>query len=511
MDYMLGVDIGTTSTKAVLYDMKGKVIAYANAGYKLYQDVPDMAEEDPDDILDAVVAVMGQTIQKSKAQPTDIKGVSFSCAMHSLILMDQADQPLTRAITWADNRAAKYSEELKNNGLGAEIYAKTGTPIHPMAPLSKILWLRNEKPELFKQAKKFIDLKTYIFFRLFGVYKMDYSIASATGMFNIFNLDWEPQALDLLQISREQLPELVEPTAQITGIDPKFGNLLGISADTPFIFGASDGVLSNLGVNAIDPGVVAVTIGTSGAVRVVVDKPVVDPDGKLFCYALTKDKWVVGGPVNNGGIVFRWVKDQLFAPERITAEQMQVSTYDILTQIAEKIPAGSDGLLFHPYLGGERAPIWDAYARGSFFGLTRKHTRAHMVRAALEGIVYNLYVVMLTIEKITGKPKSIQATGGFARSSLWRQLLADIFEQPVTIPESFESSCLGAAVLGMYALGYVGDLSAVKDMIGVTHVHQPNEQNFEVYRELLPIWIRLSEVLEPEYKEIAEFQKRHSD
>src|SRR5699024_1703245 len=209
------------------------------------------------------------------------------------------------------------------------------------------------------------------------------------------------------------------------------------------------------------------------------------------------------------GIVFRWVKDQLFAPEKITAEQMQVSTYDILTKIAQKIPAGSDGLLFHPYLGGERAPIWNAYARGSFFGLTRKHTRAHMVRAALEGIVYNLYVVMLTIEKITGKPKKIQATGGFARSALWRQMLADIFEQDVTIPESFESSCLGAAVLGMYALGYIDDLSAVKDMVGVTDVHKPNEENFQVYRELLPIWIRLSRVLEPEYKSIAEFQKKH--
>jgi len=511
MEYMIGVDIGTTSTKSVLYDMKGKVIAYANDGYQLYQAEPDMAEEDPDDIFEAVIEVLGQVIRKSKAKTTEIKGISFSSAMHSLILMDQNDQPLTRAITWADNRAAKYSEELKNNGLGAEIYAKTGTPIHPMAPLSKIIWLRNEKPDLFKQTKKFIDLKTYVFFRLFGVYKMEYSIASATGMFNIFQLKWEKQALDLLQITEDQLPELVEPTDTITGIKQRFGELLGISEITPFIFGASDGVLSNLGVNAIDPGVVAVTIGTSGAVRVVVDKPVVDPDGKLFCYALTKDKWVVGGPVNNGGIVFRWVKDQLFAPERITAEQMQVSTYDILTQIAEKIPAGSDGLLFHPYLGGERAPIWNAYARGSYFGLTRKHTRAHMVRAALEGIVYNLYVVMLTIEKVTGKPKSIQATGGFSRSSLWRQMLADIFEQEVTIPESFESSCLGAAVLGMYALGYVDDLSAVKDMIGVTDVHQPNPQNFEVYRELLPIWIRLSEILEPEYKEIAEFQKKHSN
>ena len=510
MEYMIGVDIGTTSTKSVLYDMKGKVMAYANTGYQLYQDVPDMAEEDPEDIFDAVIEVLGQVIRKGKVQTNEIKGVSFSSAMHSLILMDQDDKPLTRAITWADNRAAKYSEELKNNGVGAEIYAKTGTPIHPMAPLSKILWIKNEQPELFKQAKKFIDLKSYVFFRLFGVYRMEYSIASATGMFNIFNLDWEPQALKLLGITSEQLPELVEPTDTITGLKPRYGDLLGISPKTPFVFGASDGVLSNLGVNAIDPGVVAVTIGTSGAVRVVVDKPVVDPDGKLFCYALTKDKWVVGGPVNNGGIVFRWVKDQLFAPEKITAEQMQVSTYDILTQIAEKIPAGSDGLLFHPYLGGERAPIWNAYARGSYFGLTRKHTRAHMVRAALEGIVYNLYVVMLTIEKITGKPKSIQATGGFARSSLWRQMLADIFEQEVTIPESFESSCLGAAVLGMYALGYIDDLSEVKNMIGITNVHKPNEANFEVYRELLPIWIRLSEILEPEYKEIAMFQKKHN-
>ncbi|MFD1670778.1 gluconokinase [Agrilactobacillus yilanensis] len=509
--YMIGTDIGTTSTKCVLYDLKGHVIAHADKGYPLYQDVPDMAEEDPEDIFNAVIDVLGQVIRKVKVKPEEIKGVSFSSAMHSLILMDENDEPLTRAITWADNRAAKYSEELKANGLGAEIYAKTGTPIHPMAPLSKMLWLKNEQPDLFKKAKKFIDLKTYVFFKLFGVYQMEYSIASATGMFNIFELKWEPQVLDLLDITTDRLPELVAPTDTIDHINDSYGKLLGIAQTTPFVFGASDGVLSNLGVNAIDPGVVAVTIGTSGAVRVVVDKPMVDPNGRLFCYALTKDKWVVGGPVNNGGIVFRWVRDQLFAPEKITAEQMQVSSYDILTQIAEKIPAGSDGLLFQPYLGGERAPIWNAYARGSFFGLTRQHTRAHMVRSALEGIVYNLYVVMLMIEGIAGKPKRIQATGGFARSALWRQMLADIFEQDVTIPESFESSCLGAATLGLYALGYIDELSEVKNMIGVTEVHHPNAENFEVYRELLPIWLRLSRTLEPEYKAIAEFQKKHTN
>ena len=203
MDYIIGVDIGTTSTKSVLYDTKGKVIAYANSGYQLYQDIPDMAEEDPEEIFGAVLETMGSVIRKSQVQASEIKGVSFSSAMHSLILMDQNDRPLTRAITWADNRAAKYSEELKENGLGRQIYQKTGTPIHPMAPLSKILWLRHEKNNLFKQTKKFIDLKTYVFFKLFGVYKMEYSIASATGMFNIFKLDWDRQALDVLQITRD--------------------------------------------------------------------------------------------------------------------------------------------------------------------------------------------------------------------------------------------------------------------------------------------------------------------
>jgi gluconokinase len=312
-------------------------------------------------------------------------------------------------------------------------------------------------------------------------------------------------------VSRDQLPELVDTTYQLTGMKAAYADVIGIDPATPFILGAGDGTLSNLGVNAIDPGVLAVTIGTSGAVRVVTDKPVVDPQGRLFTYYLAPGRWVVGGPVNNGGIVFRWVRDQLFAPEKLTAEQMDIDSYELLTTIASKIPAGADGLLFHPYLGGERAPIWDANARGSFFGLTRQHTRAHMVRAALEGIVYNLYMVMLMIEGITGKPKAIQATGGFARSALWRQMLADIFEQDVNIPESFESSALGAAVIAMKSLGMIDDLSAVKDMVGVTHTHQPNPAVFPVYRQLLPIWIRLTRELSTEYAAIADFQRAHPD
>lgn len=509
--YMIGVDLGTTSTKVVLFDLKGHAIATANNPYPLYQDTPDMAEEDPEEIFAETVGGLTEVMHRGNVQPDELGGVSFSAAMHSLILMDENDKPLTRVITWADNRAAAYATKLKQSDLGMTLFKNTGVPTHPMSPLVKLLWLSAEHPELVAQTSHFIGIKDFILFRFFGRYVQDYSLANATGLFNIHTMDWDDRALDVANVRRDQLPELVDTSYQLTGLNANYAAVTGIDAKTPFILGASDGTLSNLGVGAIDPGVLAVTIGTSGAVRVVTDKPVVDPQGRLFTYYLSPNHWVVGGPVNNGGIVFRWVRDQLFAPEKLTAEQLQVDSYEILTEIASKIPAGADGLLFHPYLGGERAPIWDANARGSFFGLTRQHTRAHMVRAALEGIVYNLYMVMLMIEGITGKPKAIQATGGFARSALWRQMLADVFEQEVNIPESFESSALGAVVLGMKSLGLIDDLNVVKDMIGVTNTHEPNADNFQAYRELLPIWIRLTRKLGSEYQAIADYQRAHPD
>ncbi|WP_056978498.1 gluconokinase [Lentilactobacillus senioris] len=509
MEYMLGVDIGTTSVKTVLYDLDGKVQGYSNDGYDLYQDTPDMAEEDPEEIFSAMSEGITEILRKANVKSGELKGVSFSCAMHSLILLDEDHKPLTRAITWGDNRSVQYADSLKASPEGMELYQKTGVPIHPMTPLSKMIWLRNDETELFNKARYFVGIKEYILYKLFGQLKEDYSIANATGLFNIYNLDWDDQALEIAGVTRDQLPELVDTTYQLHGLKEEYAKVFGMDSDVPFIIGASDGPLANLGVNAIKPGVVAVTIGTSGAVRVVTDKPRTDPKARVFCYYLAKDMWVIGGPVNNGGVVFRWVRDELCAPEKVTAEQLQVDPYDLLTDIAAKIPAGSDGLIFFPYLGGERAPIWDANARGSFFGLSRTHTRAHMIRATLEGIVYNLYTVMLALEEVVGKPTSIQANGGFARSELWRQMLTDIFEQDVSIPESFESTALGAATLGMYSLGLIDSLSEVSKFVGTTVAHHPNPENFEAYRELIPIYIRLSRSLQPEYKNIAEFQRRH--
>lgn len=507
MNYIIGIDIGTTSTKAVLYNEKGRVIESTHVGYPLYQETEDMAEQDVEEVFEAVIHTLKHIIRQSKIEVSKISGVSFSAAMHSLILVDEKVKPLTRLITWADNRAAKYSERLKENKQGKKLYEKTGTPIHPMTPLSKLIWLRNEEAEIFKQASYFIGIKEYIFYRLFGELKIDQSIASATGLYNIFTHTWEPEALKLAGITVDQLSEIVSTSYQFCDLNQSYADMIGLPKETIFIIGASDGVLSNLGVNAMEKDVLAVTIGTSAAVRTVIKEPIIDTKKRLFCYVLDEEYYVLGGPVNNGGIILEWIRDQLFTSEKETAKQLGIDSYDLLTQIAERIPAGSDGLLFLPYLGGERAPIWDANARGTYFGLNHHHTRAHMLRSVLEGIIFNLYLVLIALEEVIPSVKSIQATGGFARSELWCQMLADIFEKKVNIPKSFESSCLGAAILGLRSLKIIDDLKEVEKMIGVTHDYLPQKDTFNAYQSLLPIFMRLTHQLQEEYREIAEYQR----
>lgn len=505
--YVIGVDIGTTSTKAVLFTDEGRVVTKHGVEYPLHTPTPSAAEQDPERIYQAVVESIQKTMEQGSIQADRLVCVAFSAAMHSLIAVDRDGRPLTRSITWADSRAAPWAERIKRDFSGHEIYRRTGTPIHPMAPLAKLFWLRETQPELFAKAARFISIKEYVLYRFFKRYIVDWSIASATGLFNLNTLDWDEGALTVAAVTPERLSELVPTTYQLHGLDPTVARELGLSTATPFVVGANDGVLSNLGVAAIEPGVVALTIGTSGAIREVVDKPVTDPQARVFCYLLTDRHWVVGGPVNNGGLIFRWIRDELGACEAETARRLGQDPYEILTRIAERVPPGADGLIFHPYLAGERAPLWNPNARGSFFGLSLHHRKEHLIRAAMEGILYNLYNVFLALEELLGTPRKIHATGGFARSTLWRQMLADIFNREVSIPESYESSCLGAAVLGLYALGRVDSLNVVAGMVGSSYHHVPIAEHVAVYSQLLPIYLSIPIKLREEYERIAALQR----
>jgi gluconokinase len=503
---MLGVDIGTTSTKAILFTPNGDVVAQHAVGYPLLSPEPAIQEQDPEEILEAVVDSIRVAVEKSQVAPTAIAGLCFSAAMHSLIAVDAQGKPLTRSITWADRRSVDWAQKMRLHPHGKDIYHRTGTPIHPMSPFIKLLWLRQNQPDLFDLAAKFISIKEYVFYHWFGEYVVDHSIANATGLFNMRSLDWDAEALGLAGILPSRLSRLVPTTHIMRGMKREYAEAMGLQADIPVVVGASDGVLANLGVGAIAPGVVAVTIGTSGALRAVIDRPATDPLERLFCYALTEKHWCIGGPVNNGGIILRWVRDNLGDPELRQAQETGQEVYDLLTQLAETVPPGAGGLIFHPYLAGERSPLWDADARGSFFGLTLHHTRAHLVRAVMEGVLYNLHVVMRSLQDAVGTAKSIRASGGFVRSRLWRQMLSDIFNVEVIIPDSYESSCLGAAFLGLYALGELPSLEAAADRFDETCRHQPIAENVAQYCQVMPVFIRLLEQFRGNYAQVAQLQ-----
>lgn len=505
MNYLIGVDVGTTSTKAVLYDEQANVLAQTKEGYPLYRDASGMAEQNPDQLVKAVEKVIHDAAAKADLVHGKLLAVSFSSANQSVILLDENHQPLTRAMTWADTRARQVAANLKSSPEGKQLYIKTGTPIHPMSPLTKLMWLHKKEPDKLAKAKYIADIKSYLFYQLFGVFRVDISIASCTGMLNIETADWDPEALRLAHVTADQLPEIVSGTTQQVGLTPDAQAAIGIPADTSFVYGAFDGALSNLGVGALSKDTVAITIGTSAAVRVVTDHPVIDPQQRLFCYAVDNGLWVIGGPLNNGGDVFQWAVEHLVDASAVQNEK--TDPYALANEVIAGVPAGAHGLIFNPYLGGERAPLWNANARGSFFGLSQLHTRADMLRAVMEGINMNINSVFQAVRDLVGEPKSITATGGFAQSAVWKQMLADVLDCPVEIPNSFESGCLGAIVMAMKSLGLVDSFTAVNQFIGAKDAFQPDRQTAAIYQQYQPVFEQVQTLLSPAYKQIADLQQ----
>jgi gluconokinase len=494
--YVIGLDLGTTSTKAVLFDFQGTVVHEAAVEYPLDTPHPGWAEQDPEKILQAAEHVIADLI--SHAGTSEVVGIGLSSAMHSLILMDENHNPLTQNIIWADNRSVEQAEHLRSTGTGRKIYLQTGTPIHPMSPLSKIIWFREHQPELFNKTAKFISIKEYILYRWFNEYITDYSIASATGLFNLQELNYDRLATEVAGITTDQLSTPVPTTHILRGMEDKSVQKMGISKDLPIIIGASDGCLANLGIGALSKGEIAITIGTSGAIRTVVPRPLTDDRQRTFCYALSANHWVVGGPSNNGGILFRWFRDQF--TER--------KNYEQLTAEAATVSAGSGGLLCLPYVSGERAPIWNAEARGCFFGMALHHERKHFVRAVLEGIVFNLFGIGKAVQELSGDFTTLTASGGFVRSSLWCQILSDVFGAEVVVPENPQSSSWGAAILVLLALDKIADIEHFKDSIHVGNKYVPNMDAHQTYRQLYQLYEEVYLSLMGPFERIARYQTK---
>jgi gluconokinase len=483
MRYVIGIDIGTTSTKAVAFTANGEVSGSAGVSYPVFTDAGGRHELDPDQLLEAVLSVLREVIAERAGEEAPV-AVSFSCAMHSLILVDNHGDPLTRALTWADSRSEAYAAALKGSEAGRRIYRHTGTPIHAMSPLCKLLWLKEQEPELFRQAARFISIKEYIWWKLFGKYQIDYSIASATGLFDIRQLDWYPESLELAGIHASELSEPVSSTHRESELLPVW-EVLGLPKGLPFIIGGSDGCLANLGTGAVRPGATALTIGTSGAVRMAVSKPEYDPQERIFSYILTEDLYICGGATNNGGNVIQWYADLVLGgnPDEAALQQLVAS--------ADSVPAGCEGLVFLPYLLGERAPIWDAEAKGIFFGVRSIHDQRYFMRAVLEGVSNCLRQVGASLEETIGPIEQIYASGGFTRNKSWLQLIADVFLKKVCVTALADASAIGAAMMGWYALGEFSGLHEAAALAKVVAVYEPDAARHATYRENYKIFTEL--------------------
>ena len=492
---VLGIDIGTTATKVVAFDASGHQHAAASIAYPLDVPRPGEAVQDPDVILRAVLDAVRETAGRARAAGSEVAGLAFSAAMHTLLGLDGAGRPLTPSVTWADTRAGPQAERLRA-AAGIELHRRTGTPVHPMAPLPKLVWFREMQPETFAAVRRWTGIKEYVVGRLTGEWVTDISMASATGLLELTSLDWDAQALELAGLDRSRLPQLVPTTHVLPRLHPDAAREAGLPAGTPLVVGAGDGPLANVGVGAVRPGVAACSIGTSGALRVMVERPAVDPLGRVFCYALTEERWAVGGAINNGGVVLRWARDAL-APELPDRSEAA------LVELAARAPAGSDGLVMLPYLLGERAPHWSSPARGAYIGLTRAHRREHLVRAALEGVCLQLALVLQAMRDAGVEVREIRATGGFARSRLWRQMLTDVLAMEVGFPEEGEGSSFGAALLGMQALGLIESVEAAHDLVRIEERLRPDPSAAATYQALLPLFASLYDALRPAFQALS--------
>ena len=500
MDCIISIELGTNAVRVYSFDLTGHTIAFASGSYPTFHPYPDYSEQDPEQIFITMLYVL-KNLLNEKIHPKKYKVVSicFSASMHSLLVIDKHGAPLGNVITWADSRSQKEATLLRETPLAEKIYHLTGTPIHPMSPLIKISWLKNKQPEVFLQTAKFMSLKSYIIQQLTGSCVIDHSLSSATGMLDIHKKQWDKTALQYAGIKATQLPDAV-PIDYCPGkLLPQYRVSLGLPAVTKILVGSSDGCFATLGAGVWGEQKATITIEDSAAVRVIGTRVLHDKKQRLFNYVLDDTHYVSGGPSNSGGIVFEWFAKQ-FGDFR--------DAYDIETCIKELIAdaatvePGSEKLLFLPYLLGERAPIWNANARGVFFGVNINHERKHFARAVIEGILFQMFSIMKMLQEHRDI-KQISINGSFASMPFCTQLIADIFNLPVYASTNASSVSMGAFLLSATDIGLYQNIEAAARSVTLSEAYKPNKYNNSIYAGYYAVFENLITKLTPDFEALA--------
>lgn len=497
MQLILAIDIGTSSTRAGLVDPSLRVHALASCSYRLSTPRPGWAEQDPDEIVRALDHSVRECLSQKPPTAT-LRGICLDTAMHSLIALDERGEPLTPLWTWADMRAAAQAAAIASDPQRARrLYRETGCPVHAVYLPAKIRWLKEERPDLYRRAAAFCSIKGYVLRWLTGALVEDLAMASTSGLLHVGTLQWHPEALEAAGIEdKDRLPGLAEPKSIAGLLRDEVARRWGMRP-LPVVAGGTDGPFANVGAGCVDRGAMAITVGTSSAVRMVLDRPALDREQRTWCYYLGDGDWVAGGAINGGGGTLDWLL-QSFPGIAGDGER-----HARLDELAGSIAPGSEGLIFAPYLAGERNPGWQGTARGYMAGIGLHHRAPHFVRAAMEGIAYQIAWVYECVAETAGEPQGIRITGGFVRSRVWPQILADVLGRELEVPSSNEGSLLGSALFGFAAVEPSLDWRELARQVPVVARIEPDAGRHRRYREIFATYKELYGAVRPLFDAIA--------
>jgi xylulokinase len=488
-----------------LISTDGAVKASTTTEYPMFTPQLLWAEQNPADWWAATVTSIRRVLDEGGVEPTQVAGVGLTGQMHGLVLLDAQGLALRPCILWNDQRTAAQCAAITQQ-VGAErVLQLTGNPVLPGFTAPKIVWVREHEPEVYRRVAKVLLPKDYVRYRLTGGFFSEVSDASGTSLFDVGRRQWSEEMLEALEVPREWLPEVTESPVVSARVSAGAARETGLLEGTPVVGGGGDQAAQAVGTGIITEGVVSVTIGTSGVVFAASDTYRVEPEGKLhaFCHAVP-DKWHLMGVMLSAGGSFRWYRDTLGDLERAQAGKSGRDAYDLLTEAATTVPPGCEGLLFLPYLSGERTPYPDPNARGVFFGLTLRHSKAHLTRAVLEGVAYGLRDSLELMHVLGLSIEQVRASGGGARSSLWRQILADVFDTEIVTVNVTEGAAYGAALLAGVGAGVYGSVAEACDtVIQMTGRTQPGPA-VSVYKDHYPRYRALYPALAPEFEAMAQ-------
>lgn len=512
MKYLIGIDVGTTGTKTILIDENGTLIASSLVEYPLYTPKPKWAEQDPEDWWRGTVESIKGVISQGKIDSQDICGLGLSGQMHGLVLIDKEYKVLRPAILWCDVRTTEqcqYITEKVGKGL---LVKSTCNPALEGFTAPKVIWVRDNEPKIYEKAFKMMLPKDYVRFRLTGEIACEVSDAAGTILFDVRNRKWSQEVLDKLGISSDLMPPCYESIDVCGKITPEVADMTGLKAGTPVVGGGADNACTAVGNGIVVTGKTSASIGTSGTMLTPMDTPEVDPElrAHTFCHCVP-NKWYIMGVMLQAGGAFRWFRDTLGDKEKEIAKEKDVDPYEILTEEAAKAEPGCEGLIFLPYLIGERTPHGDANAKGVFFGLTLRHKKSHLIRSVMEGVTYGMRDSLEIIRALGLNVGQITATGGGARSKFWRQMQADVYNSEVVTINIGEGPAFGAAILaGVGSKVYNNIQEATDKMVKITSRTQPLKDNMKVYDQYFKIYKSLYPALKPEFDKVSAAVARFS-